>query len=54
MVTYKGYQISGTSGEYFVVIDSRRIGPFAHYSLAENFIDDYQKTMVKYEYRRRT
>jgi hypothetical protein len=39
MITYRGYQIIGTSGEYFVIVNGCKVGAFAHYSECESYIN---------------
>lgn len=39
MVTFKGYQIIGTSGDYYVIVHGHKVGPFAHYGECEAYIN---------------
>ncbi len=38
MITYRDYQITGTSGEYYVIVRGHKVGPFAHISECESYI----------------
>ncbi len=38
MITCNGYQITGTSGEYYVIVNGHKVGPFAHVSECESYI----------------
>lgn len=39
MVTFKGYQIIGTSGDYYVIVHGHKVGSFVHYSECESYIN---------------
>ena len=39
MVTYRGYEITGTSGEYYVIVRGHKVGAFASYAECESYIN---------------
>lgn len=40
-ISYRGVKITGTSGEYRARIGWLQLGPFSHYSEAEEAIDEH-------------
>jgi len=39
MVTHRGYEITGTSGEYYVIVRGHKVGAFASYAECESYIN---------------